>query len=180
MMTESKKKMENLMNLVMQFRKVCNHPDLFERRIGRTPYLFSEMQIGVMQNMGVLNNPDVRSLLKNPIKLTIPKLIYDECFLVSDNNTATQKLVRAGVDESMQRISITNHFKFFNIFHTENLHRESLKSGSGFGILNLMCSSNKWSASELSYLFVADPIMRLISLAHFHTQKHKRRVHNIF
>ena len=30
-LAESKQKMENLMNLVMQFRKVCNHPDLFER-----------------------------------------------------------------------------------------------------------------------------------------------------
>lgn len=28
----NKNKMENLMNLVMQFRKVCNHPDLFETR----------------------------------------------------------------------------------------------------------------------------------------------------
>lgn len=28
----------SLMNLVMQFRKVCNHPDLFERREVRSPY----------------------------------------------------------------------------------------------------------------------------------------------
>lgn len=28
----------NLMNLVMQFRKVCNHPDLFERRDARSPF----------------------------------------------------------------------------------------------------------------------------------------------
>lgn len=27
----------NLMNLVMQFRKVCNHPELFERRDARSP-----------------------------------------------------------------------------------------------------------------------------------------------
>jgi chromatin-remodeling ATPase INO80 len=30
----------NLMNLVMQFRKVCNHPDLFERQEPKTPLLF--------------------------------------------------------------------------------------------------------------------------------------------
>lgn len=29
-----------LMNLVMQFRKVCNHPELFERREPKSPYLF--------------------------------------------------------------------------------------------------------------------------------------------
>lgn len=28
----------NLMNLVMQFRKVCNHPELFERRDARSPW----------------------------------------------------------------------------------------------------------------------------------------------
>lgn len=27
----------NLMNLVMQFRKVCNHPELFERRDAKSP-----------------------------------------------------------------------------------------------------------------------------------------------
>ncbi|XP_057370086.1 chromatin-remodeling ATPase INO80-like [Daphnia carinata] len=29
-----------LMNLVMQFRKVCNHPELFERREAKSPYFF--------------------------------------------------------------------------------------------------------------------------------------------
>ncbi|KAJ8356281.1 hypothetical protein SKAU_G00190750 [Synaphobranchus kaupii] len=31
----------NLMNLVMQFRKVCNHPDLFERQETRSPFHMS-------------------------------------------------------------------------------------------------------------------------------------------
>ena len=31
----------SLMNLVMQFRKVCNHPELFERREAKTPLLLS-------------------------------------------------------------------------------------------------------------------------------------------
>ncbi|XP_029637350.1 chromatin-remodeling ATPase INO80-like [Octopus sinensis] len=30
----------SLMNLVMQFRKVCNHPELFERREVRSPFVF--------------------------------------------------------------------------------------------------------------------------------------------
>lgn len=28
----SKTKVKNLMNLVMQFRKVCNHPEIFQRK----------------------------------------------------------------------------------------------------------------------------------------------------
>lgn len=31
----------NLMNLVMQFRKVCNHPELFERRDAKSPITFT-------------------------------------------------------------------------------------------------------------------------------------------
>ncbi|EFN73818.1 Putative DNA helicase Ino80 [Camponotus floridanus] len=31
----------NLMNLVMQFRKVCNHPELFERRDARSPFFMN-------------------------------------------------------------------------------------------------------------------------------------------
>ena len=38
----NKDKVKNLMNLVMQFRKVCNHPELFERRIARTSLIFSD------------------------------------------------------------------------------------------------------------------------------------------
>lgn len=41
-MFESKAKVENLMNLVMQLRKVCNHPELFERRPARSPFSFQE------------------------------------------------------------------------------------------------------------------------------------------
>lgn len=42
-MFESKAKVENLMNLVMQLRKVCNHPELFERRPARSPFSFQEL-----------------------------------------------------------------------------------------------------------------------------------------
>ena len=34
----------NLMNLVMQFRKVCNHPELFERRDIRSPFSFPQLE----------------------------------------------------------------------------------------------------------------------------------------
>lgn len=34
----------NLMNLVMQFRKVCNHPDLFERRDAKSPFVMKTME----------------------------------------------------------------------------------------------------------------------------------------
>ncbi|KAI8045964.1 hypothetical protein M5D96_002155 [Drosophila gunungcola] len=36
--TSSSSSASNLMNLVMQFRKVCNHPELFERRDAKSPF----------------------------------------------------------------------------------------------------------------------------------------------
>jgi hypothetical protein len=69
--------------------------------------------------------------------------------------------------------------RFFNIFNEEHLHRESMKDGSGFGILRLLASSNHWSWSDMASLFCMDPMMRTISLAHYHSQKHKRRVSSI-
>lgn len=83
----NKQKMENLMNLVMQFRKVCNHPDLFERQIGRCPMVFKDMAIGVQQNPSYVNVPEVKTQAYNPICYQIPKLIFDECFLPSTNMT---------------------------------------------------------------------------------------------
>ena len=34
----------SLMNLVMQFRKVCNHPELFERRDARSPFAMNTIE----------------------------------------------------------------------------------------------------------------------------------------
>uniref|UniRef100_A0A1A9X1K8 Chromatin-remodeling ATPase INO80 n=1 Tax=Glossina brevipalpis TaxID=37001 RepID=A0A1A9X1K8_9MUSC len=48
----------NLMNLVMQFRKVCNHPELFERRDVKSPFSVKCQEY------------------------VIPRLVYDECLLL--------------------------------------------------------------------------------------------------
>lgn len=42
--TTDKNFTSNLMNLVMQFRKVCNHPELFERRDVRSPFSLSQLE----------------------------------------------------------------------------------------------------------------------------------------
>jgi len=160
--------MENLMNLVMQFRKVCNHPDLFERRVGRQPYIFRELQVGVQANIAYQTSPDVRSQALNPITQCVPKLIFDECWLISDNNRHTFTQVRKHVDISMSSIAIDTHYSLFNIFNAKNLHDEFFTSGSTFGILRLMAKGNGWSVNDFAYLFVADKMMQIICLIHFH------------
>ena len=47
----------SLMNLVMQFRKVCNHPELFERREPRSPLLFS-LPSFTLPNLPFLDPPN--------------------------------------------------------------------------------------------------------------------------
>ncbi|KAL7047221.1 hypothetical protein ACKWTF_002829 [Chironomus riparius] len=41
--TTDKNFTSNLMNLVMQFRKVCNHPELFERRDVKSPFTLTQL-----------------------------------------------------------------------------------------------------------------------------------------
>ena len=46
----------NLMNLVMQFRKVCNHPELFERREAKSPLLLTVPPL-VLPKLVLLDRP---------------------------------------------------------------------------------------------------------------------------
>lgn len=122
-LAENKQKMENLMNLVMQFRKVCNHPDLFERQIGRNPYSFRELNVGVMAINIITNSPVVRTECKNPITFTIPKLVFDECFIVSDNRSQTFTKLIKNEDIAFSQIGAKIHFDLFNIFNAHNIHQ---------------------------------------------------------
>ncbi len=105
------------MNLVMQFRKVCNHPELFERRVGRIPFSFSEMQLGMQPNPNFQSIPDLRPQMRNPLIFEIPKLLFDECFLISDNANKLFKKLKYGEDEAFCEIGFETHMKFFNIFN---------------------------------------------------------------
>ncbi|XP_053615593.1 chromatin-remodeling ATPase INO80 isoform X2 [Plodia interpunctella] len=82
----------NLMNLVMQFRKVCNHPELFERRDVRSPF---SLQVDdyhipkIIAEDAVLIRciPSKRHLLYNILSVLMPEQIHrstvesdDSCF----------------------------------------------------------------------------------------------------
>eukprot|EP00124_Ichthyophonus_hoferi_P003882 Ihof_evm1s373 gene=Ihof_evmTU1s373 len=75
---------KHLMNLVMQFRKVCNHPTLFERKSVESPLVFSialtphteeaDVTTGGRNNFSL----DVVTTNRNPISYRIPQLLFDE------------------------------------------------------------------------------------------------------
>lgn len=66
-----------LMNLVMQFRKVCNHPDLFERADVQSPYSFSyfaETASFVREGSKV----DVGYSVGSLVKYELPSLVWTD------------------------------------------------------------------------------------------------------
>ena len=107
--------------------------------------------------------------MRNPIEFFMPKIVYDECFIPSDNNTRLYKKLQKGVDISLCEVGIETHMCFFNILNPENLTREALKSHSGFASLRLLSCENGWGVSELAYLFVSDPLIKQIALMHFYS-----------
>lgn len=65
----------SLMNLVMQFRKVCNHPDLFERADTTSPFScghFAETASFIREGNSVMLGYSTRSL----IEYDLPKLVW--------------------------------------------------------------------------------------------------------
>ncbi|OMJ18413.1 putative DNA helicase INO80 [Smittium culicis] len=75
---------ESLMNLVMQFRKVCNHPELFERAEVESPFAFSNY------SSSKINRPCSQSIftpLKSPISYYMPRLIMEMVYSTEFNST---------------------------------------------------------------------------------------------
>lgn len=113
-MFESKAKVENLMNLVMQLRKVCNHPELFERRPAISPFLFQDMYY--YTGYIPIKAGDIKLLAfnsKNPIQMDYPKLAYDEF-------------------NKYEVSSSTNHKRLLNIYSLANQ-----SDNSSFSIVHL-------------------------------------------
>ena len=148
MLASSKAKVENLMNLVMQFRKVCNHPDLFEGRFGRAPLTLAKLNLGIVPNLWLPARPEVVIGNQSPIDFALPKLVYDECFLPTDNMTRLYTHIRRDCDPAFSTVSAQTHFALFNIFTEKQI-------SEGSGILNLLMMSNNWGAGDMARMALA-------------------------
>ncbi|KZS13079.1 DNA helicase INO80 [Daphnia magna] len=74
-----------LMNLVMQFRKVCNHPELFERREAKSPFFFQPAAYVLPKHLfreGLLHMtiPSRRHLLLGRFFIWIPENTHHSLF----------------------------------------------------------------------------------------------------
>lgn len=113
-MLENKNKSENLMNLVMQLRKVCNHAELFERRPSRSPMLFHNVYYYTVISPKLNDIQHVYYNAHNLIAFKCPKLVFDE-MLACDRGTIDQKSV------FVSRIS------GLNLFYAEYINRSIFK-----------------------------------------------------
>ena len=137
MSTDSKLKVTNLMNLVIQFRKVCNHPELFERNIGKVPFTFKNLidDLGAGSLFTILNGEQYLRINEYPaINYVIPKMIYDLCYDKYDIRKYISKKMIICDDlnfEDNYTIRYENDKKlfnaFFNIFHLFDMSLYQLK-----------------------------------------------------
>ncbi|KAH8664590.1 SNF2 family N-terminal domain-containing protein [Xylariales sp. PMI_506] len=112
-----------LMNLVMQFRKVCNHPDLFERADTSSPFsssYFAETASFVREG----SNISVGYSTRNLIEYNLPRLVWTE----------GGRLVKASKDNERAgfRNKYLNHL--MNIWTPDNI-RESTEGQDSFSFL---------------------------------------------
>lgn len=123
-MKENREKVENLMNLVMQLKKVCNHTELFERKIVKAPLFLSTSLADEFHT--IYSNAEKVHLLRsnsvsNPFTTFLPKLVFE----ISIRSFRRLKLIErtifdfsrlAGINELMARlIANTSDMKFLYV-----------------------------------------------------------------
>ncbi|KAI1747678.1 SNF2 family N-terminal domain-containing protein [Xylaria castorea] len=118
-----------LMNLVMQFRKVCNHPDLFQRADTTSPFsagCFAETGSFVREGHNIPVGYSTRSL----IEYKLPRLVWTE----------GGRLYKAGKDNEHAgfRNKYLNHL--MNIWDPSNI-RESTSGNDAFAFLRFADTS---------------------------------------
>jgi DNA helicase INO80 len=137
-----------LMNLVMQFRKVCNHPDLFERAEVTSPFSFAYFaETASFLREG--QNLNVTYSTRNLIEYSLPRQIWREGGRL---DLPGQDNIKAGF-----RGKYLDHL--MNIWTPENISRSSDKNGA-FSWLRFADTS----VTEASNAFYQSSIDRAVNL----------------
>ncbi|KAL6593915.1 hypothetical protein ACP70R_048816 [Stipagrostis hirtigluma subsp. patula] len=108
------KKLLSLMNIVMQLRKVCNHPELFERNEGSSYFYFADIPNSLLSPpFGELQDVHYAGK-RNPIMFEIPKLVYEG--------------IICNMESPGKGCGFENGFlnRLFNIFLPGNIHRSAV------------------------------------------------------
>ncbi|KAM0813443.1 putative SNF2 family N-terminal domain-containing protein [Seiridium cardinale] len=158
-----------LMNLVMQFRKVCNHPDLFERADTTSPFFsgyFAETASFMREGSNVFVGYSTRSL----IQYDLPRLVWNEGGRLTK---ASKDNVKAGF-----RNKYLNHL--MNIWTPENV-RESTSGKDAFSFLRFADTSPEevYKASHKDvYARAVDLVKKENRLGHLNVIYDEQEDHN--
>lgn len=137
-----------LMNLVMQFRKVCNHPDLFERAETRSPFSMTHYaECASFLREGY--NVNVGYSTRNLIEYDLPRLL--------DTPEARVDVAGPGNEKAGFKNKYLAHL--MNIWSPENIHARS----AGMGAFSWLRFANV-SAGEVYQASHTGPAERAISL----------------
>ena len=135
---------ESLMNLVMQFRKVCNHPDLFERADVRSPLAFASF--GATANLS-REGPQLSLAYttRNRITYEVPKLLYRGGGMLNVPGEES--------DAGSRRKLLNNMMSIWRADHIESAMKEN---DSAFSILRFVNTSSMeaakaWRGNDISY-----------------------------
>ncbi|KAK0727502.1 INO80-like protein [Lasiosphaeria miniovina] len=139
----------SLMNLVMQFRKVCNHPDLFERADTASRFSFSYFaETASFIREGT--NVSVSYSSRNLIEYDLPKLVWRD----------GGRIQKAGPDNSKAGFRNKYLGQMMNIWTPDNI-RDSLEGSGNFSWLRFADTS----LQEVRQAAQSDIFTRAVGLA---------------
>ncbi|XVF07182.1 hypothetical protein REPUB_Repub06bG0116600 [Reevesia pubescens] len=116
----NEKKILNLMNIVIQLRKVCNHPELFERNEGSTYLYFGGIANSLLlPPFGELEDIHYAGS-HNPITYKMPKLLQQE--VLQSSETLCSAVARGVYQELF--------YKYFSVFSAENVYQSIFRQDS--------------------------------------------------
>ena len=152
---------ESLMNLVMQFRKVCNHPDLFERADVRSPLAFASF--GATANIA-REGPQLSLAYttRNRIAYDVPKLVYRHGGMLAVPGEDSNAGVRRRYLDNLMNIWQADHiessfeadssFSFLRFIDSSpNELVEAFRANDIYFAVDAITKSNKISTSEAVY-----------------------------
>ncbi|CEP15242.1 hypothetical protein [Parasitella parasitica] len=155
--------MDSLMNLVMQFRKVCNHPELFERADVESPMSFCDFsETGSLSKETHLYCPYSAT---SHIKYRIPKKLY--------RNGGILRVVGPDSNAGYRRKLLGN---MLSIWNTNNIYDSefSNEANAAFSFLRF----TDMVPQEASYLFRATLLEKWMDHLARRDQRARRRLYS--
>ncbi|KAI8368263.1 SNF2 family N-terminal domain-containing protein [Radiomyces spectabilis] len=140
--------MDSLMNLVMQFRKVCNHPELFERADVQAPLSFC--QFGMTGSLVKEAHLYLPYATRSPITYHIPRKLY-----------RNGGILRVPGPQSNAGFTTRYLDNLMNIWSCDYIHESmfSSESDAAFSFLRF----TDMSAHDASFLFKQSIIVRWVA-----------------